>query len=396
MALNRQSPRHDHDIQIFSAEEMQRRHDNLVAWMRKGDVDAALVHTADNVYYLSGVPLLSPWGRPLWYVITASGESALIGSGIELENMQSSFLDEALWYADEKHVEEAALDLALKFLGSRNNTLAVEASLLTERQREGIESRFPSVARQIEIGDQLADWRLIKSSEELELLELAGEVAKIGANAFLEEFREGVTELHVTSAAVSAMNIATAALAPVGLSSSYSYCQVGLRTLTPHLHAGGRRVRKGDVVGLNVFPTISGYCVELERTFVYGEPTKQQDDALRAVTDAFTMAKGLVAPGVIAGDIDTAARNRLIELGYGNNLRHGTGHAHGIMIGQTSREEFGELREYNRHVIRNGIACSVEPGIFIPEVGGFRHSDVMIVRNDVAECITEFDVLLDM
>lgn len=395
MPLNRRPPRHDHDIQIFSAEEMRRRRDNLITWMRNNDVDAALVHTADNVYYLSGVPLLSPWGRPLWYAMRSSGESALVGSGIELENMQSSYLDEALWYDDEKHVEEAALDLAAKFLGSNYVTLALEASLVTQRQRDGIENRFPG-AGHVDMGKQFAEWRLIKSDEEIELLRLAGDVAKIGANAFLEEFREGVTELHVTSAAVSAMNIATAALAPVGLSSSYAYCQVGMRTMTPHLHAGGRRIRRGDVVGLNVFPTISGYCVELERTFVYGESTKAQDDALAAVTDAFTLAKTLVEPGVVMGDIDTTARARLAELGYGDCLRHGTGHAHGIMIGQTSREEFGELREYNRHKVQNGIACSVEPGIFIPGIGGFRHSDVMVVSNDTAECITEFDVLLDM
>jgi Xaa-Pro aminopeptidase len=104
----------------------------------------------------------------------------------------------------------------------------------------------------------------------------------------------------------------------------------------------------------------------------------------------------MVSPGVVMGDIDKAARKRLTELGYGDYIRHGTGHAHGIMIGQTSREEFGELREYNRRAFEVGMASSVEPGIFLPGLGAFRHSDVLVVTDRGAECVTDFDVMLDM
>ena len=71
-------------------------------------------------------------------------------------------------------------------------------------------------------------------------------------------------------------------------------------------------------------------------------------------------------------------------------IRHGTGHAHGIMIGSAGREEKGELRIYNKTLLAPNMANSVEPGVYIPGVGGFRHSDVLIVTETGARCITDF------
>lgn len=392
MSINRGPLTHDHDIQIFSGEEIGRRRDDLLRWMKEHDVDAVVLHAADSVYYLSGVPLLSEWGRPMWFVQKSTGEAALVGSGIERENMMSAPHAAGLWYDDSQNVIDGALDLVSRFLGP-TATVGLERGLISRSLEEALQGVLSARAL-VDVGPQLAEQRLIKSSEELQLLELAGDIARIGADAFLDAFKEGVTELHVTSAAVHAMNIATAGLAPVALSSTYAYCQTGRRTLTPHLHAGGRRIRRGDVVGLNVFPTISGYCVELERTFIFGAPTEEQARALEVSTRAFDEAKRAVRVGVPMSQIDAVATEILIEEGYADFIRHGTGHAHGIMIGQASREEFGELRAYNHRKIVNGIACSVEPAVFVPDVGAFRHSDVLVVGDDGVRCITEYDVRL--
>lgn len=392
MAINRGPLSHDHDIQIFSPEEIGRRRDDLLRWMKENDVDAVVLHAADSVYYLSGVPLLSEWGRPMWFVQKATGEAALIGSGIERENMMSAPHADGLWYDDSQSVVAGALDLVSRFLGSAG-TLGLERGLISRRLEDELQSALSAV-RLMDVGPQLSEQRLVKSPEEVELLCLAGDIARIGADAFLDAFKEGVTELHVASAAVHAMNVATAALAPVALSSTYAYCQTGQRTLTPHLHPGGRRIRRGDVIGLNVFPTISGYCVELERTFVFGTPTDDQARALDASTRAFDEAKQAVRIGVPMSEVDALATEILVQAGYGDYIRHGTGHAHGIMIGQASREEYGELRAYNDRAFLSGIACSVEPAVFIPDVGAFRHSDVLIVGDDGVRCITEYDVRL--
>jgi Xaa-Pro aminopeptidase len=159
--------------------------------------------------------------------------------------------------------------------------------------------------------------------------------------------------------------------------------------MTPHHHATGRRLRHGDVVGLNVFPVIWGYCMELERTFVFGEPTKEQKRALDTVNEAFEAGKAMIGPGVTAAAIDELTRKMMGKKGYAKNIWHGTGHAHGIMIGSAGREENGELRVYNKTRLRPNMINSVEPALFTP-VGAFRHSDVMVITENGARCITEF------
>jgi Xaa-Pro aminopeptidase len=219
---------------------------------------------------------------------------------------------------------------------------------------------------------------------------LGGRIAQVGARAFLDVVREGVTELEVAAHAVHEMNRALARERPNSATSTYAYCHSGEHSLTPHLHPTDRRLRGGEVVGLNVFPVIWGYCMELERTFVLGEPTGEQKLALEAVNAAFEVGKMAVRPGAVAGDIDRLTRRILEDAGYGAFIRHGAGHAHGIMMGAASREEAGELRLYSREVLRPGMVNSVEPGIYLPELGGFRHSDVLAVTASGSELLTEF------
>jgi Xaa-Pro aminopeptidase len=188
------------------------------------------------------------------------------------------------------------------------------------------------------------------------------------------------------------MDRALAALLPEGLSSSYAYCQAGDHTLTPHLHPTGRRLRRGDVVSLNVFPVISGYCMELERTVLLDGASHAHREALAVATDAFELGKRKVQPGVELKYVDDVTRQLIDERGYGKWIRHGAGHAHGIMVGSAGREDLGEIRSYNRRRFRKGMVTSVEPGVYIPQLGGFRHSDVLAVTADGVECLTEFAV----
>src|SRR5688572_30025771 len=95
---------------IFSKVEMKTRLDAIRAELVRRKVDVCLLHSADNVYYASGVPLLSGWGRPMWMIITATGPCAICGAMIEKENMELyTAADSVLAYADEENVEDSAL-----------------------------------------------------------------------------------------------------------------------------------------------------------------------------------------------------------------------------------------------------------------------------------------------
>ncbi len=379
-------------MSIFSEREMGRRMEAFRAGLAERGLDGAFLHTSDNAYYIGGVPLLSEWGRPMWAVVETKGRSAVIGAGIEKENMEANAATDAvLTYADEENVTQAGLKLATDFFGeggSRPARLGIERDLIPLGIFEALKGHLPN-AELVEVGDLLSALRVVKSEEELHVLELGGTIAKLGANAFLDAIGENVTELTVAAHAVAEMNKAMGALFPAGGTSTYAYCQIAEHAYTPHLHPTGKRLQAGDVVALNVFPVISGYCMELERTFIFGHPTMKQRKALEAVNEAQDAAIAAYRPGARMSDIDRLTRDMLTARGYGDCLRHGTGHAHGIMIGAASREELAELRIYNDNVLAPNMITSIEPGVFA-DCGTFRHSDVFICTEDGARWLTEF------
>ncbi|RAZ84769.1 hypothetical protein DPM33_30605 [Mesorhizobium hawassense] len=377
----------------FSKQEMSRRIDAFRQKLAAERVDVAFLHTADNVFYMSGVPLLSEWGRPMWAILPSSGASAVCGAAIEKENMEKhSSFDEIIAYGDDENVVSASLKLCADFIARRGSAkirLGIEEALLPVGLFRAFQARFPD-AELVEVGPWIAELRLVKSNEEIRLLELGADLAKIGADAFLEAMHDNVTELSVAAHAVAAVNKALGALSDNGLTSTYAYAQFGDHTMVPHLHPTSRRLKRGDLVSLNIFPVIWGYCAELERTFVYGEPTAEIIRPLNAVNEAFDAGKEALKPGLAMSEIDALTRRILEKYDLAKFIRHGTGHAHGIMIGAASREENGELRLYNKTRLLPNMANSVEPGVYIPGVGGFRHSDVLIVTETGSRCITDF------
>jgi Xaa-Pro aminopeptidase len=376
---------------IFSAAEMRRRVDLVSDRLQERGVNAALLHSADNVYYVTGVPLLSAWGRPMLAVVTIGDKPTVIGSLIEKPSMERyGEVAEVRAYGDEENVWNASIEIACGLLkgATSSGPVGVERRILPVGVYESLESRLDREL--VDVSDILADARLLKSDEEIRLLRTGGEIAKVGASAFIEAVRPGATELAVAAHAVAEMDRALAALYPEGATSSYAYCHVGDHTLSPHLHPTGRRIQPGDLIALNVFPVIWGYCMELERTFVIGPPSDDQRRALTAVGESFDLAKRLLRPGTVISDIHADASVVLRRHGFEKNIRHGTGHAHGIMIGAAGREEGGEIRSYNHGLLHERMVNSIEPGVYLPELGGFRHSDVMLITPDGADCLTEF------
>lgn len=378
---------------IFTSVDIDGRQRRVQRRLADVGVSAALLTSADNVYYLSGLPLLSEWGRPMWLVVPAQGAPTLIGAEIERENMQEyAKTCSVVTYQDEMNVRFAAVQAAVKALGSAER-LGLERTAVTVDVFDSVTEAVGS-RETVDVGGLLEAERVVKSPAELELLRTAGQVAKVGADAFLAALSLGTTELSIASSAVAAMDRALGALAPTAASSSYAYCQLGDHSLTPHLHPTGRRLERGELVALNVFPVVWGYCVELERTLVFGEPSEQQAKHLEILDESFQTGKCAYRPRRRFDEVHAEAMSVLSRNGLGDFVRHGTGHAHGIMVGAASREELGEIRSYNTATIEPNMANSIEPGFYLPDLGGFRHSDVLLCGDAGVTCITEFPTQL--
>lgn len=151
----------------------------------------------------------------------------------------------------------------------------------------------------------------------------------------------------------------------------------------PHHRAGARRLAAGDLVTLDFGALVDGYHADMTRMVALGEP----DPSLRHVVDVVAEAQragvAAVTAGVSAGDVDAACRAVITDAGYGESFSHGTGHGVGLEI-----HEEPILRPDARATLRSRMTVTVEPGVYLPGLGGVRIEDTVAVTPGGPDVLT--------
>jgi Xaa-Pro dipeptidase len=128
-----------------------------------------------------------------------------------------------------------------------------------------------------------------------------------------------------------------------------------------------------------------GYLSELERTMVIGEPTPDQEQMFAHMVALQDLALETIRPGRPCADVDKAVRAYFEENDLWPHWRHHTGHAIGLRYHEGPFLDSGDDTE-----IRPGMVFTVEPGLYSPRLGGFRHSDTALVTGDGIEILTYY------
>jgi Xaa-Pro aminopeptidase len=161
----------------------------------------------------------------------------------------------------------------------------------------------------------------------------------------------------------------------------------------PHATAGERLIAPGDLVVVDFGGVMDGYCVDLTRTFAVGPPSAEARRVHAAVLEAQRAAVAAVRPGVLAGDVDRAARSVLERAGLGEAFGHGTGHGLGIEVHEGPRvsraRPAGLGGDSAADRLEPGMVFTVEPGAYLPGWGGVRIEDDVLVTADGCEELTE-------
>jgi Xaa-Pro aminopeptidase len=263
--------------------------------------------------------------------------------------------------------------------------LGIEAAHLTVARKEWLERTSTSRGLALtwtsteRVVEQL---RLVKDANEIATLrEAAARLTGVAESAF-RSIRSGVTEREVAGSIEMAMRAA-------------GYERLAFDTIVasgpnaalPHYRAGTRILRPGDLVVLDFGGVLDGYCSDLTRTVSVGAPTP---DALRlhaAVRDAQRAAMEAVKPGIPATSVDGAARGLLESRGLGEAFGHGTGHGLGLDIHEEPR--VGPPRSHSASVqLEPGMVFTIEPGAYLPGMGGVRIEDDVLVTGDGCEVLT--------
>ena len=263
--------------------------------------------------------------------------------------------------------------------------LGIEAAHLTVARKEWLERTTTSrgLALTWTSTERVVEQpRLVKDAGEIATLrDAAARLTGVAESAF-RSIRSGVTEREVAGSIEMAMRAA-------------GYERLAFDTIVasgpnaalPHYRAGTRILKPGDLVVLDFGGVLDGYCSDLTRTVSVGAPTP---DALRlhaAVRDAQRAAMEAVKPGVPATSVDGAARGLLESRGLGNAFGHGTGHGLGLDIHEEPR--VGPPRSHSASVqLEPGMVFTIEPGAYLPGMGGVRIEDDVLVTADGCEVLT--------
>ena len=161
----------------------------------------------------------------------------------------------------------------------------------------------------------------------------------------------------------------------------------GPHSAMPHYRAGARALATGDLLVLDFGGVLDGYCCDLTRTVSIGAPSHEARRVYDAVLNAHAAAVAAVKPGIDASTVDAAARNVLIERGLGEAFGHGTGHGLGLDVHEEPR--IGKPRtDMPSVILAPGMVFTIEPGAYLPGVGGVRIEDDVLVTATGCDVLT--------
>ena len=266
-----------------------------------------------------------------------------------------------------------AADLAQRLEG----TIAFEADTLTYSQYEALAGGGLELVPTHGVVEGV---RAVKEEQEIDAIRAATELANAAFARFAEETVIGRTErelawrmstfFHELGAEGSAFPTIVAA---------------GPNGANAHTTPGDHVVSAGQSVVVDAGAVLDGYCSDCTRTFAAGALAGELAEAYDVCLRGQLAGLEAVRPGVSGVDADAAARNVIAEAGYGEYFGHGLGHGVGMDV-----HELPRLSTESTEVLAAGNVTSVEPGIYLPDRGGIRIEDLVVVRDDGVEVLTSF------
>jgi Xaa-Pro aminopeptidase len=371
--------------------ELALRRERLASRLDERGLGGAVLFDPQYVHYYTGFFFI-PTERPIAFALAADGRGGMLVPRLELEHARANTAvaevadyDE---YPGERHPMEALLELL--------RSLDIHEALGADHDGYPwiFGYRGPGFQEWKQVAGLVEDQMAIKSPHEIELLRESCKWANLAHTLLQRYTRPGVSETEVET---RASNEATAAMldaiGPVyrGQSPYYSGAtagyrgQIGRNAAIPHAHGNNIVFQPGDVLVTGASAPVWGYHSELERTMVIGPPSDEQKRLFEHMHALQTLAVETIRPGVPCAEVDRVVRGYYEEHDLWQHWRHHVGHAIGMRYHEGPFLDRGDPTE-----IRPGMVFTVEPGLYAPGLGGFRHSDTVAVTERGVEWLTYY------
>lgn len=364
----------------ISNSEYQQRIDRLKHAMSRLDLDGYLVTNRENMFYLTGL-VCDPFERPFFLLIKQDGLPTFLVPKLEESHIQSQYDPEQVsTYWEYPAPEGQGWSNLVPELLEGVIHLGVEPSLKMEISSALCEQEL----RAIPLVERL---RTVKSMQEIEWIKRASECAVEGVKLLLAASYndswvvEGFAD---TRKLMKHVMDASDDFNPL-LSKAVMGTWAAPRSAQPHsIPKLNDVLRKHSHIAL-VLTSVAGYAAECERTYFTTRPTSEMRDYFQIMLEARRIGLDMVRPGVKCCEIDAATREYFEDKGMAEGLLHRTGHG----LGLSYHAEAPWIAEGSDEVLQPGMVLSIEPGIYLPGVCGFRHSDTILVTEKGSEILTK-------
>ena len=362
--------------------------------MDAAGLDALCVFYPARIAYLTGFHHV-PTERPIVLILGPNGYSALVVPAVEKEHAESATsidrVEVYFEYPGAEHPMERVAVMLAEINAKPKRTGADHDGFVPYWGYRGPLLSDLNGVRPVDSEMLIESLRRVKSAAEIACIQLSCDWGTRAHRRMQAAIEVGKTEMQCyMPSAVETLNEMVDEMPgwrPRGFSGSGLTASFvgGRSTAMPHGFVKGHGIQKGDVLVSGAGADIDGYHSELERTMIVGEPTAEQEKAFAAMLALQTRAIEVMAPGVTAGEVELATVILAEELGVSDRLRHHVGHSIGL-----EGHEAPFLDRGDEAVLEPGMVFTVEPGVYIKELGGFRHSDTVVITEDGRRVMTAY------
>lgn len=359
-------------------QELQNRIKYLQMTMKKHSLDCYIITAEEDIWYFTNLTY-KPEERPFFLMVTSAQKPILIVPKLEESHVYKGILDcEVLTYWDYPSP-----------IGE--NWYEIVADALKTFHRTGIEENVKAeVLIKIEAKDVVplslvAVQRKVKSQYEVEKIRFSAKITDKAIDRIFKSVYSGATviEPFALSRNIQMDLIREKLFDPITTSLLTAVWPAPISSMPHSVPNLTDQLGEGPNVAMAYF-RINGYAAECERTFFFDNPTKDEQTLFQYMMEARERSLRVLKAGVRAADIDSEAREYLIKNGLENHLLHRTGHGVGI-----GNHEAPFIAEGSTEVLQENMVITIEPGIYIDGIGGYRHSDTILITKDGYELLTK-------
>lgn len=334
--------------------------------LAENNLDAILITSPINRRYITG--------------FTGSAGAVIVSESTAIFITDFRYTEQAEAQADGfeivEHKEGIIVEIQKQLQKNNVKRLGFEKDHTTYGQYEAYRAAFE--AEVVPVSGLVEGIRIIKTSEELEIMKKA---AKIADDAFLhiQSFiKPGVKEIEVSNELEFFMRKQGA------VSSSFdTIVASGYRSAMPHGVASEKEIQSGELVTLDYGALYNGYCSDITRTVAVGEVSDELRKIYDIVLEANLRGVKEIKPGMTGKEADAVTRDYITEMGYGKHFGHSTGHGLGMEV-----HEAPGLSHRSEQKLQPGMVVTVEPGIYVAGLGGCRIEDDIVITETGNERLT--------